>query len=455
MNYFAIDVETANANSSSVCQIGIVEFKNDSLVQKWSTLINPESFFDPFNSNLHGITEDDVTDSPTFDEVHAELKKMLEGKIVLHHTPFDRNALNRACQEYKLDVLRPKWLDSASIVRRAWPEFASKGYGLSDMAEFLGFQFQHHDALEDAIAAAKIVLAACNKTGLSIEAWLERVGRPVHLYDGGSSTLKIQGNENGPLYGENIVFTGALSLPRHEAAKIAAQLGCNVKNSVSKKTTILVVGIQTSSKLVGYTKSSKHRKAEDLINSGQSIKIISENDFVRLCNDYNKKYKLSDETNSNMSATEQNDSYAVNAFQEDKKSIGIQKLKSVSAMPNENNLQQRKRNLSKRIKPIIDEILANCPEDEAEELSVCDTIELELNDLTKELNNLSKNKISEDDFIEILDEVVISSIEVDYELDREEGPIPNPISKYVDFTLNKLSEIKQIVKECMNPEEEG
>lgn len=44
-----------------------------------------------------------------------------------------------------------KRLDSAMIVRRAWPEqFGQRGWGLANVAIFLGIRFRHHDALEDA-----------------------------------------------------------------------------------------------------------------------------------------------------------------------------------------------------------------------------------------------------------------------------------------------------------------
>lgn len=89
-----------------------------------------------------------------------------------------------------------------------------------------------------------------------------------------------------------MVFTGALSLPRKEAAVIAAKIGCNVLDSVTQKTTILVVGTQDSTKLAGYEKSSKHRKAEQLIEKGNQIKILTEKDFIKMCNDEDKEINL-------------------------------------------------------------------------------------------------------------------------------------------------------------------
>ena len=81
-----------------------------------------------------------------------------------------------------------------------------------------------------------------------------------------------------------MVFTGALDMPRHEAADMAAKIGCRVSSGVTKDTTILVVGDQDIERLSGHEKSAKHRKAENLISKGQSIRIIRETDFKELVN---------------------------------------------------------------------------------------------------------------------------------------------------------------------------
>jgi DNA polymerase-3 subunit epsilon len=181
MNFLALDVETANSDYSSICQIGIVEFADGRIIDKWNMYINPEACFDPINISIHGITERDVSNAPTFDSVYAELKEKITGQITVHHMPFDKIAISRACNEYELEILQTKWLDSAKIARRAWKEFASRGYGLANIARFLNIEFAHHDALEDAAAAGQIVHHACEKTGLSIEGWLKRVEQPIKM----------------------------------------------------------------------------------------------------------------------------------------------------------------------------------------------------------------------------------------------------------------------------------
>ena len=284
LTFNAIDVETANADRASICQIGIVHVRDGALVDQWRTLVNPEAWFDPWNVRIHGISEVNVTDSPTFPAVASDLRSRLDCEAVVSHTAFDRVALQRALIRYSLDPFPAMWLDSAAIARWAWPDrYARRGYGLHSIASDLDISFQHHDALDDARAAAHAVLRACEASNLDIAGWLERVRRPVlpASRSPSSSSLSVNRapNPDGPLSGETVVFTGALGITRAEAADLAAAAGCAVGVGVTKKTTMLVVGIQDESKLKGYEKSGKHRKAELLVERGAVIQILSEADF--------------------------------------------------------------------------------------------------------------------------------------------------------------------------------
>ena len=282
VTFNAIDVETANADRASICQIGIVHVRDGAVVDRWQTLLNPEDWFDPWNVSIHGINERDVRKSPTLPEVRDELRRRLRGSVLVSHTSFDRVAFERAMTRYDLEQLQVTWLDSARIARRAWPErYGQSGYGLKNVAKDLGIAFRHHDALEDARAAAQVVIHASVALEMSIEGWLRRVTRPIFASPT-EAALRRDGNVEGALFGETLVFTGALVVPRREAADMAAAAGCDVASNVTKKTTLLVVGTQAKSKLKGYEKSSKHRKAEALIEKGAEIQILSESDFSEL-----------------------------------------------------------------------------------------------------------------------------------------------------------------------------
>jgi DNA polymerase III subunit epsilon len=277
MEFAAIDVETANANMASICQIGIAHFANGALKQGWKTYVDPQDYFDGINVSIHGIDESVVAGAPTFGALANTLKGALDGRIVIAHTAFDKLAIYQAAAA--CHVVQPSctWLDSACVARRAWKQFSRSGYGLQNVCDFIGYKFQHHDALEDAKAAGNILLAAIAQTGLGLDGWLTRVHQPIDpTLD---QRIARQGNSDGELYGEVMVFTGALTIVRREAADLAASVGCEVDAGVTKRTTILVVGDQDVQRLAGHEKSTKHRKAEALIGSGQAIRILRETDF--------------------------------------------------------------------------------------------------------------------------------------------------------------------------------
>jgi len=281
LNFVAIDVETANADMSSICQIGLVKYDNGILSDEWKSYVDPEDYFDVNNISIHGIDESTIKGAPTFPELSGTLRFYLTGTVVVCHTHFDRVAMRQAYQRYNIVEPECTWLDSARVVRRTWEQFAYRGYGLANVCNAIGYQFKQHDALEDAKAAANIIIAAIKKSGIDLNNWLKRVERGIGFpYQSGK--IVQDGNPEGTLFGETIVFTGALSIPRPIAAEMAAKTGCTVAAGVNKKTTILVVGDQDIKKLAGHEKSSKHRKAEKLRALGCSIRILREGDFKEL-----------------------------------------------------------------------------------------------------------------------------------------------------------------------------
>ena len=276
MNFVSLDVETANASLASICQVGIVLFENGQIADKWSSLVDPEDFFDGMNISIHGIDQDDVAGAPTFHQALADIARRISGQTVVTHTSFDRSAISQACAKYGLVPPECAWLDTARVARRTWPDVAHSGYGLASLARRFGIEFKHHDALEDARAAGMIMLRAIEDTGMDIGALLERSAQRTSQHHAQA------GSPEGQLFGEVVVFTGTLSLSRHDAAELASRAGCEVADGVTKHTTLLVVGDQDIRHLAGQEKSNKHRKAEELIAKGQPIRILAERDFAAI-----------------------------------------------------------------------------------------------------------------------------------------------------------------------------
>lgn len=281
MNFVAVDVETANADLASICAIGVVEFRAGAAGRSVHYLVDPEDEFDPVNTAIHGIDEHAILGAPKLSQVMPILAKVLADTVVVHHTHFDRVALSQASTRFGAAAPACRWLDSARVARRTWDWCADRGYGLASIAEHLGIAFRHHFAEDDARVAGEIVLRASRHTGLTIEQWFARVEQPIDLSRDGKR-VRLSGDPSGVLYGENIAFTGALTMARVDAAQVAAKAGCNVQTGVTKDTTILVVGQQDIRVVGAAMKSIKHKKAEQLIARGQNLRIIGEHDFLSM-----------------------------------------------------------------------------------------------------------------------------------------------------------------------------
>ena len=163
-NFTVVDVETANHDRTSICQIGIVHVNNGVITDEWKLYVNPLQKFSWWHTQkCHGITEEMVAGSPTINDIQNKLQQQLNGKIVISHGTFDRNA-------FKYIPLNVKWLNSIDIIRRAYPQIES--YSLGNLANEFGIIFKAHDALEDAKATATILLQILDGTKTSIDYWV-------------------------------------------------------------------------------------------------------------------------------------------------------------------------------------------------------------------------------------------------------------------------------------------
>ena len=158
--FVALDVETANHDRASICQIGVACVRSDNSIETWVTYVDPQTTHWVFTS-LHGIDNKMVSGGPTFAEVLPILERSIGGVQVYQHSGFDRSAIRAATATLGRSEPDWVWQNSVSVARRAWPELKGNGgHGLASLKNHLGLSFNHHDAGEDARAAAEVVLHA-------------------------------------------------------------------------------------------------------------------------------------------------------------------------------------------------------------------------------------------------------------------------------------------------------
>ncbi len=160
----AIDFETANSRPNSACQIGLVVMEGFEIVAERSWLIRPPRlFFAPQCVKVHGLTARDCMDKPAWDAIWPDVREMIDKSVLLgHNVGFDARVLVETCKHYELPIPPLEIQCSRLLAKRVWPSL--DGHGLANVAKHLRLEFQHHDALEDARASARIACLAKEKT---------------------------------------------------------------------------------------------------------------------------------------------------------------------------------------------------------------------------------------------------------------------------------------------------
>jgi DNA polymerase III subunit epsilon len=288
LDFAVVDVETANENFASICSIGVARFRQGALFEEHYTLVNPETYFS--NTYIHGIDQTAVKNAPKL----AEGLTLLDGwlsqdyKRTVCHMPFDKTATTKAAALVGRNWDHIDWHDSARAVKLAWPEYRKSGYGLKKIADVLGFQFDHHNALADAKAAGHVLLEAARRIDeTNVSLWQQisqdsaMRARMLYLEQ---VTEKPEANPEGEFFGQGICFTGTLpNMDRKEASAFAAALGFDIQDSVNSKCNILVAGEFDESRFaLGANKTSKWIKAEARIARGEDVRIMGPRDFEAL-----------------------------------------------------------------------------------------------------------------------------------------------------------------------------
>ena len=155
--FIAFDVETPNHLSDRMSAIGITVIEDGTIKEEFYSLVNPETYFDYFNTKLTGISEETVWDAPTFPELWPEIEPLMSGGLlVAHNAVFDMGVLKKCLQHYEIDW-KPyvRYICTVQMGRRILPGMSHR---LDVLCDYYGIELDHHQAASDSRACAKILL---------------------------------------------------------------------------------------------------------------------------------------------------------------------------------------------------------------------------------------------------------------------------------------------------------
>ena len=159
-NFAALDFETANYYPSSVCSVGIVVVRNGLITEKIYHLIRPEpEWYAYWNTQTHGLTEEDTANAKVFPYVWEEIAPKIEGlPLVAHNSSFDESCLRAVFRVYQMDYPDYEFHCTCRASRKMFKGLLPN-HQLQTVAAHCGFDLtNHHHALADAEACAWIAL---------------------------------------------------------------------------------------------------------------------------------------------------------------------------------------------------------------------------------------------------------------------------------------------------------
>ena len=157
-DFVAIDFETANGRRCSVCSVGMIIVRDGEIVDRFYSLIKPTpNYYSYWTTEIHGLTQANTDNAPTFPEVWAQIAPRIEGlPLVAHNKPFDETCLKAVFAEYGMEYPDYEFYCTLAASRRT---LDLPSHQLHIVAEACGFTLMnHHNALEDAEACAAIAL---------------------------------------------------------------------------------------------------------------------------------------------------------------------------------------------------------------------------------------------------------------------------------------------------------
>ena len=312
MKFVAIDFETATSSRNSACALGAVFFERNDTERNWHfgdtfhELIRPPgNVFDPWNTEIHGITPGMTEDADTFDDVWRRFENLLDEHVVLaHNASFDMSVARNSAEFHSFQMSPFKYACTYRLAKAAFPTLFS--YRLDVLSHHFGLDLQaHHHAGWDALASAQLAVKICEavevldpvaastKLGFRLgrieQGWYTPFSGSAGNAPRSSESFRFSDlmpsgdvDEAHPRFGHSFAFTGTLaSLTRKGAAQKVTDCGGVAHSSPGKKTDFLVVGVTDFTK-VRDGMSGKMKKALDLAEAGSGIEIIDEAEFLQM-----------------------------------------------------------------------------------------------------------------------------------------------------------------------------
>lgn len=288
------DIEVLNQDPTSICAIGIVELIDKKEVSSYYSLIKPKNLsYDMYRYKVHKIKSKSLVNEKSFLEVWKEINQYFKDAIVISHD-IQGDMLNlRETLKFNHIPYPALCMSCTNVLAHLmYPQLQK--YNLKNLSESLGFEFVAHHALEDARACANLLIHILDEMNMDTLKTLhthfhlefgemkDNYYRNIISADIAPLLLELTHRKDAMLYHQLVCFTGKLSIPKEILEEKTKQVSGLSSHQVSTQTNYLVIGKQGYHKVRFGKENKKVKKALQLIKQGQDLKIIHENEYIKL-----------------------------------------------------------------------------------------------------------------------------------------------------------------------------
>jgi DNA polymerase-3 subunit epsilon len=217
--FISIDLETANSDPTSICDIAFVRYSDGKAQAKFSSLIRPQGDLSvsPINESIHGISEGELANAPSMGTVWPLVLDLIgDLPIVGHNVTQDLNKLLQVLAEQKLQINDRDFYCTLTLARNH-PKITPEGsYRLEDLADALNVKWNEseranglfgHSAESDAQATGDVFVEIARHANGDLVTLLSELNmKPGRL-------------ENGSVVHGNVKIKPKLVYPKKMSAK--------------------------------------------------------------------------------------------------------------------------------------------------------------------------------------------------------------------------------------------
>lgn len=288
------DIEILNQDPTSLCAIGIVELIDQKVNSTYYSLIKPRNLsYDVYRYKVHKIKSKSLIHERRFDEVWKDIHHYFENSLVVaHDIQGDMLHLREVWKQYHIPYPSLHMSCTNVLAHLLYPSL--KKYNLSELAKMHHIDFQAHHALEDAQATASLLLKMMEDAKVDTLKELHQFyhldfGEMKHKYyrniispEAATQLLELTQKEDAYLYHQSVCFTGKLSMPKELLEEKTKEVSALYSHQVSHQTNYLVIGKLGYHQVRFGKENKKVKKALKLMKQGQDLKIIHENEYLKL-----------------------------------------------------------------------------------------------------------------------------------------------------------------------------